>query len=209
MSREVTGAGTPKDEREGDADADPPVTVSITRRVRPGRETDFERSLEDILPTASRFPGQMGVNVFRPSAAGENEYVVIFKFDHVSNLQRWEESEERHRWHERIEPLVEGEPRRRVVTGLETWFTLPGQTTITPPPRHKMALVTWLAVYPLITAIFLFGGPLLLQLPLPLRTLLMTVVMVPAMTYVIMPGMARLFRRWLYPPERREGPGAR
>ena len=201
----MTAPRTPEDEREGGPGADPPVTVSMARRVRPGREGDFERSLEDILPTARAFPGHMGVNVFRPSAPGDNEYVVIFKFDHVSNLRRWDESEERTRWSERIEPLVEGEPRRQVVTGLETWFTLPGQKTITPPPRHKMALVTWLAVYPLITAIFLFGGPLLLQLPLPLRTLLMTVVMVPVMTYLIMPGMARLFRRWLYPSERRRG----
>jgi antibiotic biosynthesis monooxygenase (ABM) superfamily enzyme len=128
---------------------------------------------------------------------------VIFKFDHVSNLRLWEDSEERNRWLERIEPLVEGEARRQVVTGLETWFTLPGQRTLTPPARHKMAVVTWLAVYPLITAIFLFGGPLLLELPLGLRTLLITALMVPAMTYLIMPGMARLFRRWLYPSQAR------
>jgi antibiotic biosynthesis monooxygenase (ABM) superfamily enzyme len=198
------------DDREGGGSgADPPVTVSITRRVRPGREKDFERSLADIIPTASAFPGHMGVNVFRPSAPGEGEYVVIFTFDHVSNLRRWEESEERNRWLEGIAPLVEGEPRRRAVTGLETWFTLPGQRSFTPPPRHKMAVITWLAVYPLITAIFLFGGPLLLQLPLPLRTLLMTVVMVPVMTYLIMPGMARLFRRWLYPSEGRARGGSR
>ena len=191
----------PEDDREGGSDADPPVTVSIARRVRSGRETDFERSLEEIIPTATRFPGHMGVNVFRPSVPGQNEYVVIFKFDHVSNLRLWEDSEERNRWLERIEPLVEGEARRQVVTGLETWFTLPGQRTLTPPPRHKMAIVTWLAVYPLITAIFLFGRPLLLELPLALRTLLITALMVPAMTYLVMPGMARLFRRWLYPSQ--------
>ena len=194
------------DTGERPPDADPPVTVSMARRVRPGREADFERSLEDILPTARRFPGHLGVNIFRPSAPGQADYVVIFTFDHVSNLRRWEQSEERNGWYERIAPLVEGEPRRQVVTGLETWFTLPGQRTITPPPRHKMVVITWLAVYPLITAIFLFGGPLLLQLPLPLRTLLMTAVMVPTMAYLIMPGMARVFRRWLYP--RRGRPGA-
>jgi antibiotic biosynthesis monooxygenase (ABM) superfamily enzyme len=199
----VTAEGTPDEDRGDAAGADPPVTVSVARRVRPGREADFERSLEGIIPTFMTFPGQLGVHVFRPSAPGENEYVVIFKFDHVSNLRRWEESDERNAWYAAIGPLVEGEPRRRVVTGLETWFTLPGQRTITPPPRHKMVVITWLAVYPLITAIFFLGQPLLMQLPLALRTLLLTVLMVPAMTYLIMPGMARVFRRWLYPSSER------
>jgi antibiotic biosynthesis monooxygenase (ABM) superfamily enzyme len=182
------------------------VTVAISRRVRPGAEAEFERSLADIIPTAASFPGHMGTHVFRPSAPGEGDYVVVFTFDHVSNLRRWDESPERGAWAARIAPLVEGEARRRVVTGLETWFTLPGQRSITPPPRHKMAAVTWLAVYPLITAIFFFAQPLLIPLPLPIRTLVITAVMVPAMTYLIMPGMARAFRRWLYPAsERRAG----
>ena len=34
------------------------------------------------------------------------------------------------------------------LSGLETWFTLPGQRAIVPPPRWKMALVTVLGVWP-------------------------------------------------------------
>jgi antibiotic biosynthesis monooxygenase (ABM) superfamily enzyme len=66
-----------------------------------------------------------------------------------------------------------------------------------------MAIVTWLAVFPLITMIFVIFGPLLNQLPTLLRTLLrtlvLTAVMVTLMTYVIMPRLTRLLALWLYP----------
>jgi uncharacterized protein len=87
----------------------------------------------------------------------------------------------------------------RVLTGLETWFTLPSKPGQPSPPRYKMAVVTWLAVFPLITLIFALFGPLLSQLPTLLRTLILTMVMVTLMTYVIMPRLTRLFSFWLYP----------
>ena len=67
------------------------------------------------------------------------------------------------------------------------------------PPRYKMVVVTWLAVYPMITLILVLFWPLLSLLPMLLRTLVLTAVMVTLMTYVIMPRMTRLFSSWLYP----------
>lgn len=62
-----------------------------------------------------------------------------------------------------------------------------------------MAIVTWLAVFPLITVILVLFGPLLGLLPMLLRTLVLTAVMVSLMTYVIIPRLTRLFSFWLYP----------
>jgi antibiotic biosynthesis monooxygenase (ABM) superfamily enzyme len=92
------------------------------------------------------------------------------------------------------EPLIH-EEKVHVLTGLETWFTLPSKPGEPAPPRYKMVVVTWLAVFPLITAILLLFGPLLSQLPMLLRTLVLTGVMVTMMTYVVMP----LVSLWLYP----------
>ncbi|MBA3950579.1 MAG: antibiotic biosynthesis monooxygenase, partial [Rubrobacter sp.] len=69
------------------------------------------------------------------------------------------------------------------------------------PPRYKMAIVTWLAVFPTVLIIFTLFGPLLNLLPTVLRTLLFTLTMVTLMTYLIMPRMTRLFSFWLYPKE--------
>ena len=51
----------------------------------------------------------------------------------------------------------------------------------------------------LITALLALLGPFLNPLPLVLRTLVLTAVLVPLMTYVVMPRLTRLFTWWLYP----------
>ena len=89
----------------------------------------------------------------------------------------------------------------RVLTGLETWFTLPSKPGEPAPPRYKMAVVTWIAVFPLASAIFAVTQPLLGGLPVVLCTLAFTLIMVTTMTYVVMPRMTRLFSFWLYPDD--------
>jgi len=181
-------------------DGDPPVTAVASRRVKPGREREFEEWIPGILASASEFPGYLGSEVLRPNEDSEDdEYRIVFRFDHASNLHAWEDSEERHHWLRKSRPLLREEEKVHVLTGLETWFTLPSKAGEPAPPRYKMVLVTWLAVFPLITAILLLFGPLLSQLPMLLRTLVLTGVMVTLMTYVIMPRMTRLFSFWLYP----------
>ncbi len=107
-------------------------------------------------------------------------------------------SDERRRWLKRAEPLIH-EEKIKVLTGLETWFTRPSRPGEPAPPRYKMAVVTRLAVYPLITLILVLLGPVLGLLPMLVRTLVLTALMVTLMTYVIMPRMTRLFSFWLYP----------
>jgi antibiotic biosynthesis monooxygenase (ABM) superfamily enzyme len=51
--------------------------------------------------------------------------------------------------------------RTSFVTGLESWFTLPGQPRTPPPPPYKMALLTWITIFPLITLVVELSGPLL------------------------------------------------
>jgi uncharacterized protein len=88
------------------------------------------------------------------------------------------------------------------VTGLETWFTLPGQPGAAPPPAYKMALLTWITIFPLITAIVAITGPLLKDLPLAVRLGITSAPAVPLMTWVVMPRVTRLLHRWLYPEHR-------
>lgn len=135
----------------------------------------------------------------RPTDTENLEYRVIFKFDRMSNLRRPEESEVRQQWLKRAEPLTLGLPDTQTLSGLETWFALPSQRAIVPPSRYKMAIITWLAIYPLISIINILFAPILNPLPLLLRTLLLTVVLVSLMTYVVMPQMTKLFTKWLYP----------
>jgi antibiotic biosynthesis monooxygenase (ABM) superfamily enzyme len=146
-----------------------------------------------VTADCSQFPGYLGSSIFRPASVDDPEYRVIFKFDRLSNLRQWEKSEERQSWFARAEALTERTPNIQVLTGLETWFTLPGQAAIVPPPRYKMVLVTWLAGFPLITLISTVLQNQLSPLPTVVRVMVVTAIAVPSMTYLLMPQMTRLF----------------
>ena len=66
-----------------------------------------------------------------------------------------------------------------------------------PPPRHRMAVIVWLAIYPTITLLLALGGPAIAEWPLPLRTLALTMVAVPLMVFVLLPRLQRLLAPWL------------
>ena len=178
-----------------------PVTTTVTRRVRRGHEGPYEEILEGIISAASGFPGHLGVEVFRPQRGSAGEYRTVYRFDTAEHLRAWLDSAERAAWQARAEPHLAGPLRTSFVTGLETWFTLPGQA-MPPPPPYKMALLTWITIFPLITAIVAITGPLLEELPLAARLGITTALTVPLMTWIVMPRVTRLLRRWLYPDHR-------
>jgi uncharacterized protein len=70
---------------------------------------------------------------------------------------------------------------------------------MTPPPRHKMALLTWVGAWAMITLILWLLGPAIATWPLPLQTLLVSVLMVLSLTWVVIPNLTRLFAGWLAP----------
>lgn len=189
---------------------DSPVTVVAAHRVKPGKEKAFEETISGMIQAAMTFEGHLGANVLRPTNPSAPQYHIIFKFDRVSNLHRWEESQMRHVWLVRLANLTQDEDKSKlqILTGLETWFTLPALPSSTVPPRYKMALITWLVIFPLISGINALFGPLLNQLPMLLRSLVLTMVLVSLMTYVLMPRMTRLFAPWLYPCVPHLGRGA-
>jgi antibiotic biosynthesis monooxygenase (ABM) superfamily enzyme len=186
-------ASTPRDPGDG------PITTTVTRRARPGHAALYEQFLEGIIAAASEFPGHLGVEVFRPQSA-EGQYRTVYRFDTEEHLCAWLDSDEHAAWLERAEPHVIG--RMHTSFGLETWFTLPSQPGAAPPPPYKMALVTWITIFPLITAIVAITGPLLKDLPLAVGLAITTALTVPLMTWVVMPRVTRLLRGWLYPEHR-------
>ena len=65
------------------------------------------------------------------------------------------------------------------------------------PPRPKQAVITWLGVYPALTVTLAVLGPTMESWPLPLRTLLVSVVMVIVLTWLILPFLMRMFGSWM------------
>lgn len=78
--------------------------------------------------------------------------------------------------------------------------TQTGEPTGPPrPPRHKMALLTWAGAWAMITLILQVLSPAIATWPLPLRTLAISVLMVLALTWVVIPALTRAFAGWLAP----------
>jgi antibiotic biosynthesis monooxygenase (ABM) superfamily enzyme len=179
--------------------ADDPVTVLYSRRVKPGREADFEAWARGIVAAARQFPGHLGASVL--DAPGSREYHILFTFADRRSLRAWLDSDERRRWLVRVGELLEADRGLQQLTGLETWFKLPGSNvpTMTPPPRWKMWLVSLVAVYPLVLAFQVLVVPRMARLPLPLRALVFPLVLLTLMTFVVMPMVTRALRRWLGP----------
>jgi uncharacterized protein len=175
-----------------------PVTVTIARRVAPGREADFEKWSDELTRLSATFAGYLGAGLLRPGHVGE-PWHVVFRFDSAESLKDWENSPERARQLAAGEDLVHSTDVHRV-TGLETWFTLPGRTAPA-PPKWKMFVVSVVAIYTLQLVINVAVNPL--GLPQPMRIAVVAGAVTALMTWLVMPRVARLLQGWLYAPPRR------
>lgn len=175
---------------------DAPVTWIISRQCIAGKEADYERWIAGISAEMQHFPGYEGVNIIRPNA-GSGEYVLILRFDTYEHLRLWEQSDARKVWLAKLQPLTRGETKTQVLTGMEYWFTLPNQGQVM-PARYKMVLLSWLGLFPMSLVVALFLQEPLAFIALPVRIALTNLVLLALMTYVVMPRLTRLFKRWLY-----------
>src|SRR5207244_13482242 len=89
--------------------------------------------------------------------------------------------------------------RTQFLTGLESWFTIPALPGAPPPPAYKMAVLTWVTIFPLITLVVVVSAPLIGHLPMVPRLAVTTLVTVSLMTWVVMQAVPRLVHPWLYP----------
>ena len=64
-------------------------------------------------------------------------------------------------------------------------------------PKWKFAIMVWLAIYPAITLLTYLIGDLIKNLPLPLKTLIMTGILVPLMIFVLLPILRKVMGNWL------------
>lgn len=175
-----------------------PITVSIARKVKKGFEKDYENWEKSVISEASKFPGYMGTNFLRPNSATDHKYIIIYRFDSYHNACIWEDSLERKKWLTDVEPLLDGEPVKQKVTGLEAWFELPEIEVAKQAPRYKMGFVLTVVLYVLSFGLNLVLRPILIELPWQLNILIILVINVLLMTYVVMPKVTYWLRDWLY-----------
>ena len=171
------------------------VVIAITRRVKPGREKEFESALEEFFSSAADEPSTDGQFLMRPAAKDGSTFGILRAFESRSARDEFYRSDVFQDWLRRVEPLVEGEPVRRELHGLEAFFP---QLSVGHPARWKMAIITWLGVFPMVVMWANLLRPLTQNLHQVAGTAIVTVMVVASLAWVVMPMLTRLFKPWLH-----------
>ena len=172
------------------------ATVVVSVRIRPGCEKDYEEWLGRFLILERKVPGYLGTITIMKTGTNSNARHVIHRFKDKVSLEAWENSEDLRKLREESNKYCTPYPQK--ATGLETWFTVPDMKAIVPPPKWKMAIVTFIGAYCISSLASIVLSPFLALHPL-LFDLFKTITLVIGLTYFAMPLLSRLLRRWLYP----------
>ena len=173
-----------------------PVKVVFERRVRPGADAAFRQWSERFVQTAKRFPGHEGASVLAVPNS-ESQFVLV-RFASSADLDRWQGSDDYASLIREADALGPAGQYSETRTGLETWFTLPDKPApAAPPPQWKMAIVTWVALLPMVIALAFIFAPF--RLPFLVEVSLSTAIPVAMLTWVVMPRLTRVLYGWLYP----------
>lgn len=176
------------------------VMMLVSRRVKVGFEPEFERVMEQFIDTAVNFPGCLGGQLVHPGeevGIQDDLYHAVLAFTSSESLRAWQNSRERLHGLNAASAYIEGQAMVREVSGLAHWFQAATQKQVA-PPRWKIAIVTWLGIFPTVYLLFLVLGGILAPWPLLPRIVVLTILVVTLMTWFVAPLLTRIFKPWLY-----------
>ncbi|WP_299736446.1 antibiotic biosynthesis monooxygenase [uncultured Roseobacter sp.] len=177
-----------------------PVTALIVRKVKPGHGEALDAKIADILDFAAKADGYLGSSVLHGTQTGEPQLYVMLHFADRKDWDRWRETADAQPLLEEALQHVSETPEVKLAEGFAGWFDLPGAPMPVVPAKWKMAVVTWLAIFPILSVFLTGTAPFMGDLHPIGRLFLNTLIIVPLMTWFVMPGMTHLFRRWLFRP---------
>jgi len=175
-----------------------PVHIAVTRRVRKDRVAEFEHALAEFASRSLAEPGARGVHCLHPPPGSESlEYGIMRSFASIKDRDDFYSSPIYRDWLVEIEPMVEGEASYRDLTGLEAWFHDPKGSR---PPVWKMALLTWIAVWPVSMLLPPAIAPFISPIVHPVLVGgAVSAGIVIVLTWFAMPLLIKLTHPWLMP----------
>jgi uncharacterized protein len=172
-----------------------PIHVAITRRIKPGREQEFETALREFFARSLTHSGVRGTAMLVPPPGSSSmEYGIIRSFANAAERDAFYASPLYLEWKKRVAPLSDGEPETRELHGLEAFFRSNNSTL---PPTWKMAVATYLGVVPVIMGLSLTLGPMIQSWNFVLNNLVFNACVVALLTWVVMPLITRALHGWL------------
>ncbi len=173
-----------------------PIHIAITRRVRPGCEAEFQAALREFFQTSFAHGGVLGATMIVPPPGSDSrEFGILRTFADENERDDFYASPIFKAWEAKCQPLTEKDSwSARPLHGLEAWFRSPQN----PPPRWKMALATFLGVFPVAVILTQTIGPVIQEWPFVIRNAVFNACVVVLLTWAVMPLITRALRGWLH-----------
>ena len=176
-----------------------PIHVAITRRAKPGCETELQQALREFLQNSFAHGGVLGATMIVPPPGSDSrEFGILRTFADEKERDTFYKSSTFEAWQSRVGPLTEGEAVYRQLHGLEAWF----RSSDAPPPVWKMAVATYIGVLPVATILSLTLGPAISSWHFLLSNMLFNLCVVVLLTWIVMPLVTRALHSWLQPKQK-------
>lgn len=171
-----------------------PVHLAIRVKVRDEKFEDFDMALTEFVRQSTDFRGVTGVHVRRPAAGQDGrEFGIVRSFASEEDRREFYDGELYRAYEATTLPWRDGAPEFRPVDGIEALFRRGPQA----PPRWKMALVTWLGVFPASVLWSRSVGAQLTMLHPVAVTGVVTLLVVATVVWCAMPVLTKALRPWL------------
>ena len=174
-----------------------PISVVVRRRILAKDAPQMDAAVRDFLVFSATQTGYEGMQVLRVPAGANIDYTLVARFKDQKVRDEFKAQAAYAEWMVRLDGFAIDSSGIHERTGLEGWFTLPGIQE--EPPPWKMAIATWIGVNAVTTPLLLFLPKVLAPISFPWSNFLFNVVVVAALTWVIMPLIVRIARKWLFP----------
>lgn len=165
-----------------------PVTVAMSRRMATENSGAAREWADGLVNAAQRFPGYLDSEVHVLDRNGGVDVIIGLNFERARNLVAWEESDERLEHVRRGDALTQGAPVGLTLANLDLLWNAPREA-ITAPQRWKTALWVWIALTPAAALLNAYLVPHLMGVPVLLRTLLSTVILVVWVIWLGLPAV--------------------
>lgn len=160
-----------------------PVTMSATRRPRPGSAGQLHAWAAMICAEATHTSGHLDSRFERH---GDGSVTVTVTFESAAAIAGWEVSDRRARCLAVADGLTDGAPAPVTAARAQA----PGA-----PPRWRTALVVWAGLFPFSLLFTVVAGRFVTTLPVVVQSLVTSVVLVPLAVYVGIPVVNAAIRR--------------
>lgn len=173
-------------------------TAVVRRPALKGSLTKIEAQLNALITTSDQFAGHLGGIILRHDTGQTSERVIVLRFRDKSAWRMWRDHPDTISRITALDDETGARGTPNYAEGIAGWFDLTGSTAFQAPPKWKMAIVTWITIFPLLLLITTMLRPVTSGLGPILGLAVGTAVTVPFMVWIAMPFTTKLLRKWLF-----------